>query len=901
MKRIIFGVLLSTSLAASSPGTTGELRLDSFSLLDNNDAPPIIAQDQSQDLLNVDITPGGKSIKKRAGYGTYKTLGNGAAVHGGYHFYDSTGNDVLIWGAGTNLYGIVAGGSPTILVSSATTGATWDCADTQGFAYCVDSSRDVLVKTNGATITWSTAALGSMVMVTPDRLIVAGVAASPNTLFVSGSNNFLNFTAGINATDPFTEPIAAPGSKLTHIEYACGRWMWWKDQSFGYILGTDQTNLQVVTVSQTIGTQDNSSAIDPGGNIYFRGQDGHIYQYDCSNFQKLSRDITPYIQSSGQRVANNWPITSQADFQTGVSTPSGSLSFTISPGDVVPSTFSAVETSSSDFANGTISNLDNSSGTYLTLSRNNTNVLNNGFETNSPPDNWTLGANGSKDALDSGTACTITPRTGSAFLGHAFFTSTNYTYQGQLLDCNTDALLSSVSFAQADNSCTWTPRTLSSSGFSGRPVKIKFIDTTDASTAATSDCFINSGTDITFYSASTCGGSSCKVKTVGIDDVTDGRSSILSGFYTSKAFNTGVPTSYAMFNSSVTVNTSTPTFSLMTSSAAAGVWTTIATSTGISVAANQYLRYSSTITVTTSQYAFSTINDVTVFSRSSGTYYSAVHNAPNITSWDTFNVTKLDNGGSHSFFVRSATNTFSVGSSTPAWTAQTIGALMAVSTGTYFQVRDDMSITNSSQTPTLNDFTVNWFEGVASDKAYAIYYNDAIWWAVAYGAGQTSNNYVFHYDLINKGWGIYNIPVAGFLLQNNALYFGSVSNDKIYKFGTSNDDNGSAINAYWKSKDFTGPDPWLQSDLKNLDLIARKNLNQSLSVSYAVNGSTTSTSYTISLSTGTEANIFHRKLLPPGVHGNTVNVQVSDNSTGPAWEVMGIRLGFDQLPYRPSQ
>jgi len=189
---------------------------------------------EAQDLLNVDVSITGNSVKKRDGYGQYKSLGTGAGLHGGFHAFNSAGSDYQLWGSSTSLYSIVSDGSPTQLISSATVAATWDCTDTQGYSYCVNSSRNMYVKTDGTTINQYSSPLGTMVESTPDRVIVAGVSGSPNTLFVSQANTFTNFTVGVNPTDAFTEVIASPGSQLTHSRWGWGKLLWWKDASFGY-------------------------------------------------------------------------------------------------------------------------------------------------------------------------------------------------------------------------------------------------------------------------------------------------------------------------------------------------------------------------------------------------------------------------------------------------------------------------------------------------------------------------------------------------------------------------------------------------------------------------------------------------------------------------------------------
>lgn len=892
------GVLASLliGLLCLSPAYAEQKVISQFLGLNNNESSAIIGDNEAQDLLNVDITPNGKSVKKRQGYGLYKALGTAQAIHGGHHFYNSGGSDVQVWGSSTSLYGITSDATPVQIVSSATLNTTWDCTDIQGFAYCATAGRDLLLKTDGATITqWMTSPLGTMVTSTPDRLVVAGVSGARNSLYFSQANTFNNFTTGINEADPFIEVIGSQGGAITHIAWGCQKLLWWKNASFGYINGSDQTNLEVITINDNIGTVDNSSSIDPGGTVWFRGQDGHIYSYDCSALAKESIDITPLAQASGSRTGNSWTQTTQSDFQTGVSSPTGNLSFTISPNDVVPSSFTATDTTNANFNSGTLTNLI-ASGDSIIISTSNTNISNNGFESGS--DSWTL-SGFSVVASAAHKNCTISPHGGSA-LADLFTISAGAGLVVKLQTCGgTDLATTNVSFT--DNNCTWTSRTLSASGQSRKSVRIAM----GAPTVTDySDCFISNGTDITFYSASDTGRSAFPQGTGwGVDDFTDGRSSITVGSFASQSFNTALSSSgYVYTTSGWTASTVTPSFIVQQATSSTGSWSDLTTSTGTNVIfSNQYLRYLSTFTYVYGQNALSTLDDATFLARSSGSYYSSVKAVPLLTAWDTFTGNKQDNGGTHTFYIRSGTNTFSTTSSTPTWVSQTIGGLVAASTGTFFQVRDDFAITTASHTPTLNDFTVNWFEGTASDKAYSIYFDNAIWWSVAYGAGVASNNYIFKFDLINKGWLLYDIGTGGMLQQGQYLYFGSTTTSaNTYKYGSGTSDNGTAITSYYRSKDFMGGDPWLENQYTQIDSYYKVNSNQNLTLSYFLNTSTTSTSYNVNLSSNTQSVIRNKKLLPNGKIGGNISIKFGDATDSSAWELLGYRLIYTPLSYRPS-
>lgn len=878
-----------------------------FRGLNNNESSLIIGPEWASDLLNVDVTPGGKSVKKRPGYGVYKTLTSVQGLHGGYHFFDSSGNDVQVWGSSVSLYGIVADATATRLISSATANSTWDCADTQGNAYCVDSNRDAYVRTNGATINWYTTPLGTMVEATPDRVAVAGVTGSLSTIYLSGSNAFTTFTAGPLSTDPFTEVIAAPGSKLTHLRWGCGKLLWWKDQSFGWFSFEDQYTAQIKIVSDNIGTFDNTSAIDPGGTVWFRGQDGHIYTYDCSGLERQSIEITPFIQASGRRTSNFWTQTSQSDFQTGSSSPTvpaQPLSFTISPGDVVPSSFNVTETTTS-WNTGTVSNTTvGTSSITMTLNNSGT-VLDPSFETSLAVD-WVQNqafVNTLSTLTAAGLTCgTLNPQSGTFFLAFQVGGTPTHTATFEAID-TANSLLQSVSIPGGSCTTSWTQASLTPTASNlGKRVKFRFHmnDSFNGDTYVTTQASYIWGGAITFYYVDVQAANNI----LSVDNIQNGSSTITTGTFTSKAFNTGLPYSAIFASATWSVDTTTPSFILQKSGASGGPWVEFANSTGTNLNTNrQFVRYISTFTITSSDNARSAITGVQLIAMSSGTYYSAWKSAPSLSAWSTFNANKTNNGDDISFAIRVATETsFAVLNSTPGGVAQTNGALVSASTGTYFQVIATFTVTAATNTPSsLQDFTVNWYDGSASDQAYGLFFDNAIWFSVAYGVGVSSNTYIFKRDLINDAWTVYNFGAGGMLVQNNHLFFGDVSTGgNVFQYGSGTSDNGSTITSYWKTKDFGGSDPFLENNYTNLDSYWGRNANQSATVSYALNASTTTTSYTVSLSSTTQSVIRSKKNLPTGVNGSTINVKFGDTSSSSAWELFLYRLMFTPYPYKPG-
>ncbi len=888
-----------------------------FGTLNDRDNSYAIPADKSQSLLNVDITEGGKSVKKREGYGLAYTLTvTTSPVHGIYNFFDSNGNDVSLFAHDTRLSASVSGASATVLFSTGPNGATYQCTDSLGFAYCANSMRTTIIKTNGATYSLlnTVTSTGTMIAAGPTRLGMAGFSEAPSRIDFSASADFTDWTTGSLGTSGFRVTINAPGARITHLTYAFGRWMWFKDTSFGFIIEGNQpfqTDWVNKTVSYDVGTNDNTSVYREGI-LYFRGKDAHIYAFDGSNYWRLSKEIAGTINQSQSRASNSWTQTSQSDFQAGGSAPGGWVSTTVAAGSVVLDTAAAVapfvDTSSANFAAGALVNLDSTTidGSLL----------------------LTIGATiqretpyGSDDEPTNTCGNVTTPYV-------VFLTTTSYIL--------TNATFRLKKINSPPSTITYTVK----SNSSGAPGTTLVTGTGDVSSVGTSYSDINIDlTDIPLTNG-TSYWIGLNQTTNGCDNVapnvmhwaTDtsyptgatytnarneqftyntrliGKSFSTSGSIVSRSFDVGFTTAtwlwaWSSFTvTSVTPSNTTLTYETQTSSSSTGQWTTLASVSSGSAPTSlvqEFIRYKASF-ATTNTSTSPALSDVTINMtsrlRPDATYFSSVKNAPSLTTWDTFQVTKQDNGGSHSFFMRSSTNAINVMSSTPSWTSVTAGGIPTLSTGTYFQVADRISVSSYGALtllvgPKLDDLTQNWFEGSASDKAYATYFDNKIWWSVASGAGATSNNKILLYDLLNQGWTIYDLASNGFLTRQNHLYFGSATGGYVYKYGDTDSDNGTAINSYWKSKDFFGASPFATQEIANISIAAGSVANSSMTVTYTLNGQN-DTSYTMDLYNSTGAFKIKNKNLPSGTVANTFAIKFGNSVADQPWEVFAVQLGI---------
>lgn len=904
-----------------------------FGTLSNYDSSLIIAPEKAQDLLNVDISPQGKSVKKREGFAQAVALTiTTAATHGVFKFFDSSGNEVALIFNDSRLSSSINGANPTQLFNDGPLNATYQCVDSQGFAYCNNSSRTRLIKTDGVTVSSVTNvnSTGTMVAITPDRLITSGFAGSPNRIDFSASADFTRWIQPFSAgTDPNQITITAPGSRITHIVYAFGRLIWFKDNSFGYILfGQNLLDWKLVTVSPVIGSLDNTS-IYWNDVLYWRAQDGHFYSYDGSNIERMSRDITDTILTLQNRLLNSWTQTTQAEFETGFS--SADITTSQLPGSVMAKTTSYIYTTlSTPTFSGSTQYVDTFTASGFISS-----LWPDPFDVFSST-RWTKGGLGGTPPTTavSGSTLTITLTTNgseqyiaSQRSSHLFSVGT--TYYSYFTGVNNtspifvlvDVLTTSgdpaaagnywqMSFTSCGGGTGFTAAQSNSKGDSlssistcqAFPLEVSLwlATTTYRLTLGTATVAgSHTMTNAKFYSyigliGGTAGSANVKVSQFSVAPQTF---TFISGtmdtgivFPVWSTF-TAVYSGNGIFSSTSSVSSDDVTYDAPVAATFGSV---------IASAAKRYIRTTTLFNQNLSSGTQLSAN-YNVISGSSGSYLSAVHNSPSLTSWDAFAATVITNDGTQNFSIRSSSNSFTVQSSTPSWVSVANGGIPTVSTGTngvYFQIRDSLKA-NSSGTVRMDDFTQNWFEGNASDKIYGGYFDYALWWNVQ-DVNATYNNKIIKYDMLNNGFTLYDIPMNGFYVKNGSLYFGSSNGGYVYKYGGVDNDNGSAINSYWKSKDFiNGEGPFNDDEFVQLSLLTSSVQNSSMTVTYTIDGST-STSFTMPLDAGNSSFRYRNMNLPTGRIGTTFNLQFGNNASNQPFEVFAVQYGYREKPWIPK-
>lgn len=922
--------LIGFLVCFSSPAFAGEdwqaQPIGPFSGLNNRDNSFAIPAGNAQDLLNVNITPGGKSFYKRKGYGTsYTEPVSTSATHGVYTFFDANGNTVDLYSNDTYLVSLINGLTSTTLLTTAPRNATFQFTDSLGIAYGVNSSRSSLYKTDGKTVTSLSGIVstGTMVATCVTRLAMAGFSDRPSGIDFSADSDFTTWGFGSLGTSPVQLTVSSPGSRITHIVYAFGRLMWFKDSSFGYVLLGNQpaqTDWVIRTVSYDVGTLDNTSVYREGI-LYFRGQDGHIYSFDGSNYVRLSREIAGTIQQSQFKTSDSWTQTTQSDFQAGATSPAGWIDTGTVSGQMFLTTAPAlspfVDSTANDFSlASTITNVD-------------TTTIPGSVRFNLVPQNVV-------NAFYPGAANTCaTPCTGpyyqaqsipnTAITGNSILSSAILRLKKTGSPGNYNVLW------RSDNGGvpgTTLETVLISPGIVGTSlgdVVINFSSTTRLLSGTTYWLQLipaNSCDPSNFIEWDGTAGSGVTIPTgCGTVPTTSflkygykifTTSFTPTGNYVSRIFDMGFSTNTWIWNWSTFAATTqipsgaTLSYQTQTSSSSSGIFESFQNvSSGSSPISTkqEFIRYNALFSSAVDPSTSPVINDISLsispLQRPAATFYSAVKNAPNLTAWDTLQVTKSDNGGINTFYIRSSTGPIGVLAGNPAWTPIISGAIPSISTGTYFQIRDDMVSSDIAHIPVLYDFTQYWFEGSAADKAYATYFDDKIWWAVNVGTLTSANNRTMVYDMLNQTWLLYDLPCNGFLVKQNRLYFGSSVDGHIYKFGDADSDAGNPINAYWKSKDFFGGSPFGTQEMTNISIAAKTVVNSTATVTYVINGSS-SASFQMGMYTPNNQFIGKNKNLPGGLNCSTYNVQVGNNAIDQPFEIFGLQVGIRPKSWIPT-
>lgn len=927
MKKLLtFLISLIPALAFADSTVVGNLRG-----LNNADSSIMIGDSEAQDLSNVDITDNGFGIKKRDGYSQFKTVVSSTwGVRGGYYFRDTTSTDCIIHTNNRTVYVSKNGGNYTSIVTTDTAGSYYDFTDSNGYLWRANSNNDEIFRYSGSVVTYYPShPKGNQIEALPDRLVISGVTANPNRVYFSAAADFTDFTTGILETSPFTEDIGMPGQNVTALKYAFGRLLIWTRDTMVMWTGSSQFDGVIEDISATVGTSQPNSIIYDQGIVSFQGNDGHFYQYDGNTLQKISDKITGSVDDFAKGSVKSWSQTTQTDFESGTLT--GDLSATLDVGSVVPSTWTDTDTSDIDFSAGAHTNTTTTtlSGSVYLDPRNSYSTFDNFTDGNYTSNPVWVSTGSAAPTVTSGilnlfdpvsalnvqlytTASTAAFGTWQVWLstndatgsGQAtlLFTPISSGFSG-ILAVNGYQVLVAPSFVglRRLNSSGWT--TLFSSATTAITATNSTMtftrDYAGNMTVSINGTLYGSATDITYTSSTMMqisnggGGDGYFIDNILTPDVS------ISGNFISQSLNTSL-SSAAWLSSSANHTTNNGTVSYETrSSSDSSTWSSWATlSTGSASVSpwNKYIQYKVSFTGDTVTPKYPYFSDITLSARqSTGTFISQVKEVgTSISSWGNFTADSSGDG-TIAYFVRTATSSAMLDSA--SWVSVTDNSQITASTNPFVQVKATFTITAATQVPTLENFTIFWNEGTLT-RTYGISdKNHRLFWSLAEN-GSTANNATYIYDMRFTAWLKYSAAIDSPAKVGDYIYFGDTSIGDVYIYPSGSTDDGTAITAYWKSKDFLGSDPFSEKIWKSYSVLAKTDAGSNFDLTYSTNMATGSLR-NYSLTDSASATIKRiNTLFPTGTVSSFLNLKFSNDDSDAPFEIYSFRLDYDQRPWR---
>lgn len=862
-----------------------------YSGLNNTDSCIILSNGDAQAALNVEVSLNGTNLKKRAGYSEYLTLPVATApIRGSIYFRDSAGNQIDVFANDKRINKSANGAAFTTISAAGTAGAYWTFCEYSGIIYGFSSANDAPIKYDGTTFS-SPATLpnGTMCSMSVDRMWVAGSTTAPNRLYYSASGSVENFTAGTDPEDSNYEDVGLAGEKITGVYAINSEIIVSKTSSILSFQFDNQYSMPVCIASDKVGVLNPTDMIEYEGLLYLKGTDNRLYIYQGCRLDETSKKIRGTLANIAKGTSTISEIeTTQAEFQAGLQSPSGSWDTTTTPNSLQNAATSFTET---NYGLGTYFNIStwtvNAIPQFYAHNTGTSSFFNQGGESGTTT-NWTgsgvlsasvsqkyWGTYGIQNSVEGGCS-------GGAPL------STN---RLRIYDTNGNRMIYSSSGLNQN----WQDFFIDVSTFAKG---ISFYIIIHASHGnVSSPLFVNSRY-IHVAAKASCNGATTLVQNI---DMPEESLAISSGSYTSQVLNTGFSSPvWGVFsaNGQYTGAVTSPLY-IQSATSAYGSWQALQSqSTGSVVAANsrQYIRYVASYTITAGTETWNWWG-FDLSAASTGTYTTSTFTATSPSSWGAWGAdgSVVGNG---TFTISGKCNNLASALSTTTYTAFTNNTVPSFALGSncLIQITDWMGAT--TDTVRIDQINLNYLSGAVPERSYAFKYDKNIYYSMSNGLTQSTNNLTMKMDLLNSGWYPFDIPInAPVLHPDNSFLFGSTTNGKIYKYPQGDSDAGAAIDSYWKTKNFAGDNPYVEKTFSRISLIAGAAAGSTLDATYTINMDT-ATTYSILLTSSTREFIHYNQWLPTESYGSFFNLQIGNNAVNQPWNFYGASIEYVDRPWQ---
>lgn len=885
-----------------------------------------------QSLNNLYLDSDG-SLDRRGGFAKYNLTPcqDSKPIRGMWPFNATDGTKYLVMYSSASMFYSSGVGDCTMINVNGTNywglsqTAEMQCVQSAGYLWCgngVDAPFRTDVKTSSQSI--SGAPVGPLIGTYRNRILIGGVSGTLTDIYLSGELNGLDWT--LPAITYSTSPaIVSLNGTNDGVKTNCfmgefqNQYLFGRDYDLWALSGYSIQDFALRKVSNQIGCTEPKSVQEVNNQLIWISKRG-VEAFTGTQIQPISYYIRPTIAQiiSASGNSRSQTLTTQADWNTGQlcgSGPKSCVSTTISPGNVVPSSWSITD----NFKNGTLLNVSTNVPGFLYVFDSTGVVFNNaGAELNNYT-NWNTSSLGA-------CAPVWAPNNSAPAIGSKFGT-----YSWML----GASLSSSNNFSLTVLNASGVPLTSYSTTLSGQtpwtyvPISISTLPASQVILQISGGIQCNNGgsvgTGIITSSAIVSGNyiplwlgqgfqSVAGVNTYEpVFDFDETIPQITSGTYTS-CYDTGISTPvWGIFNGSIASSGTLSALNFQTKvskvSCSSGFDVPVTATPGsiVTSANKEFIAYVSSFTIlgTTNTPAGFSTGSPTLQATTTGYFITPAILVSSPTSWGLFNVDAVTNGGSFTFWISTGGTAAAATSLNAPWVLQSPNAQIVVSTSTtYIAARILFNVDVATEVPTLNDITFNWNNGSNRPPTSSLQYQDRYYlFYTTNTVGSPVNDHAAVFDFNNKWELLDDINAYSATLYLNQPYVGDANaTGTVYQLESGQSDNGGAFNYSWTTGDMSFGAPAQRKNFKRLYLFVNQESNSSqniaLTCTYSLDGDGGNyplNSYTFTDSPAGYSVVKFQFPTTQPTTGHWVNVSCSNTGTQGPIKTYGF-----QLIYSPS-
>lgn len=783
-------------------------------------------------------------------------LGGAKPVYGLWEFVDNSGNDWIISYSSRTFYKNTIGQTPTAFGPITTTDQIPDCAKNLGLIVCTNGTDSVWSFNGTSTATISGAPLGKLIEPWRTRFAIANISGALSTVRFSADGSATTWTLGGNPTDPFAIQVGGAndgeyvrclvGSYLDSMIIGRKYDLWALD-------GFDQDDVLLRNVSDKVGCIEPRTPQEVDGELVFLSARG-LEAMNAREIRLISepvRNVTDtLVQNTASQRSNTQ--TTEADFAAGSILPSGKLSTSISPGNVVLSTMAVIISSddtAADFGAGTLVNLDSttvSGSLRLSLSPQDlfSDQLWDPADTTCS-DPCTGPGYQSRRSFGAGFSLHTAPKLLSTAVVRLRKVGSPGNYNLGLYDGTSSTIGSLIENGSVSASSVGTSTTNITVNFSSSSV---LLPGTTYWLVLVPQGTCNSTNKIQWaglgFATGKCGAADITVS-YSLKSFTT--TFTVTGNSVSRTFDVGTTTNTWFWNwGALTTSKSTPsgstiTYQTQTSADGSSFDSLVPVSENAITTSTvrRYIRYKASFS-TTDQSTSPILNNITFpagpFISTGGTFTSQLISVGSlITAWGPTTISDVSNSSGTVIHQFGSTNTASVSAITN-WTTIVNGGIPTVSTNPYVAFRSSFTAFNYAATPILQEFQTTWTEGGTTPSPVGAVYDRRYWLSYTTNTASTpfldtvlvwqrSKTFTFF-----KG-----INAGSFSFWRDDFYFGnSNSTGYVYKYDVGNNDDGLDVTSIIFSKSYDLEVPYKDKSFRNtyLQFLANTSFSGTFSVAY---------------------------------------------------------------------